>query len=107
MRDVRALPPEPPLTPEAAFALEVTRHQWRPLVLVLAVAVAGVVLVLVNFRLGALTLAAAAGLACYLRLKRSEADAGLLAVRAKYIDLTVLLVLAVALAVLGLWVPLI
>ncbi len=107
MSDEDAPPPEPPLTPEAAFALEVTRAQWQPLALVLLIAAAGVVLVLVNFRLGALTLAAASGLACYLRAARSEADAGLLAVRAKYIDVGVLLVLAVGLAVLGLWVPLI
>lgn len=100
-------PPEPPLHPQAAFALEVTRAQWRPLVIVLSIAVAGVALVFLNFRVGALTLAAAVVLALLIRLFRSEEDAGLLAVRAKYIDCTVLIVLAVGLAVLGLWVPLI
>jgi len=102
-----SLPPEPPLSPEAAFALEVTRKQWIPLVIVLAVAVAGVVLVLVNFRLGALTLAAAAGLAGFWRVTRSEEEVGLLAVRARYIDVIVLFFLAAGLVVLGLWVPLI
>lgn len=100
-------PPEPPLHPAAAFALEVTRAQWRPLLLVLSIAAAGVALVFLNFRVGALTLAAAVALALIIRLFRGEEEAGLLAVRAKYIDCTVLAVLAVGLAVLGLWVPLI
>ena len=102
-----SLPPEPPLSPEAAFANSVTRKQWMPLVIVLLIAGAGVVLVLLNFRLGALTLAAAAGIACFWRGTRSEEAVGLLAVRAKYIDVIVLLALAAGLFVLGLWVPLI
>ena len=102
-----ATPPEPPLHPQAAFALQVTGRQWRPLALVLVIAAVGVGLVFLNFRLGALTLAGAMGLALLIRLFRSEAGAGLLAVRAKYIDCTVLATLALGLAVLGLWVPLI
>jgi len=98
---------EPPLQPEAAFAMTVTRRQWLPLAIVLVIAMLGLVLVLLNFRLGALTLAAAVGTALVIRLTRSEADAGLLAVRARYIDAAVLGVLAVGLVVLGLWVPLI
>lgn len=100
-------PAEPPLHPEAAFALQVTPAQWRPLAIVLAVAVVGLLLVFINFRLGALILAAAVALALGIRGLRSEAEAGLLAVRAKYIDCAVLAALTVALVVLGLWVPLI
>lgn len=96
---------EPPLRPEAAFALEVTRRQWRPLALVLSLAVVGVVLVVINFRLGALTLAAAVGTALLIRASLSEEDAGLLAVRAKYLDVIALALLAAGLLVLGLWVP--
>ena len=98
---------EKPRTPEAAFALTVTRQQWAALAMVLTVAAAGVVLVFVNFRVGAETLAAAVGLALFLRATRSEESVGILALRAKRIDLVVLTVLTVALAVLGLWVPLI
>lgn len=98
---------EPPLHPRAAFAMHVTARQWRPLLIVLAVAAVGIGLVFLNFRVGALTLAAAVTLALLIRLLRSEEDAGLLAVRAKYIDCIVLTVLAIGLAVLGLWVPLI
>lgn len=100
-------PREPPLHPQAAFARHVTRAQWRPLALVLVIAVTGLLLVFVNFRAGALILALSVAIALAIRSLRSEADAGLLAVRAKYIDCTVLGLLTVALAVLGLWVPLI
>ena len=98
---------EPPLTPRAAFALQVTARQWRPLILVLAIAGVGLALVWVNFRLGALTLAASCATALVIRAFRSEEDAGLLAVRAKYLDVLVLAGLTAGLAVLGLWVPLI
>ncbi len=100
-------PDEPPLTPVAAFALTATPRQWRPLALVLGIAAMGLILVWVNFRLGALTLAGSAGVACMIRLTRSEEDAGLLAVRAAYIDVLFLAGVTVGLAVLGLWVPLI
>lgn len=100
-------PPEPPLHPEAAFALEVTREQWRPLTLVLMIAALGLGAVFLNFRLGTILLAASTGAALVIRLFRSEQDAGLLAVRAKYIDCSVLALLTVGLVVLGLWVPLI
>jgi hypothetical protein len=98
---------EPPLSPAVAFATTVTWRQWRPLALVLTIAVAGVLLVFVNFRLGALTLAASVAVTAVIRATRTEEDAGLLAVRARYIDLTFLVITASALAVLGLWVPLI
>lgn len=100
-------PPEPPLKPRAAFALTVTWQQWRPLALVLGIAALGLVLVWINFRLGALTLSASVATAFVIRLTRTEEDAGLLAVRAKYIDVAVLSLLSIGLFVLGLWVPLI
>ena len=103
----RPLEPEPPLTPEAAFALTVTRDQWRPLAVVLAVAAVGLVLLLVNFRLGALTLALSCAIAFSSRLLLTEEAAGILAVRAKYLDLTFLGVVTVGITVLAVWVPLI
>ena len=42
MTQTEDTPAEPPLQPRAAFALTVTRRQWRPLALVLTVAVLGV-----------------------------------------------------------------
>lgn len=107
MTEQEAGPTEPPLTPRAAFALQVTAKQWRPLILVLVIAGVGLALVWVNFRLGALTLAASTATALAIRAFRSEEDAGLLAVRAKYLDVLVLAGLTAGLAVLGLWVPLI
>ncbi len=98
---------EPPLEPSVAFALTVTRQQWRPLALVLTIAGAGLLLVWINFRFGALTLAAAVGTAMAIRAFGSQEQAGLLAVRARYIDVAVLGTLTVGLVVLGLWVPLI
>jgi hypothetical protein len=101
------LEPEPPLTPVAAFALSITREQWRPLSVVLAVAVVGLGLTLVNFRLGALILALSTGIAFCSRAILTDDAAGILAVRAKYLDLIVLGVLTVGIAVLAAWVPLI
>lgn len=100
-------PPEPPLHPEAAFAEQVTRAQWRPLALVLGITAVGLALVFVNFRAGTWLLAVATGVALLIRLLGSEAAAGLLAVRARYIDCLVLALLTLGLAVLGAWVPLI
>lgn len=100
-------PEEPPLHPEAAFALQVTRRQWRPLAVVLVLAAISLALVLVNFRLGALSLAAAVAVAFFLRLLLSEEAVGILAVRARYLDLAVLGLLTVGLTVLAVWVPLI
>jgi len=96
---------EDPRSPGAAFAVQVTWAQWRPLALVLAVMALGLPLVLVNFRLGALVLGGAATLAFFLRFFLTDEGAGILAVRAKYIDLIVLAGLSLGLLVLAVWVP--
>jgi hypothetical protein len=104
---VEPLEPEPPLTPAAAFALEVTAAQWRPLALVLLLAASGLGLLLVSFRLGALTVALSAAVAFTMRALLTDDAAGILAVRAKYLDLLFLGVVTVAIAVLAVWVPII
>lgn len=103
----QGLPEEPPLTPEAAYALTVTRTQWYPLASVLAVVALGLILSLFNFRYGALVLCAAVLMAFTMRAAMPEEDVGILAVRAKRWDLAVLGVLAVGLGVLALIVPII
>jgi hypothetical protein len=54
---------------------------------------------------GAVLLAASVILAVLMRLVLTDAQAGLLAVRSRGVDLAVMGVLATALAVLSLWVP--
>ena len=103
--DAGGPPREDPSSPGAAFARHVTWAQWRPLAIVLVVVAAGLPLVLVNFRLGAIVLGAAAALGFFLRLLLTDEAAGILAVRAKYLDLIVLSALAGGLFVLAIAVP--
>lgn len=101
------IPEEPPLTPEAAYALTVRRRDWYPLGSVLAVVAVALVLTLFNFRYGALMLCAAVLMAFGMRAIMPEKDVGILAVRAKRWDLLVLGVLALGLGLLALTVPII
>jgi hypothetical protein len=68
--------------------------------------VAALALVALNsFRLGAVLLAASVLLAAFLRLLLPDEDAGLLVVRSKRVDVSLLVVMGVALSVLAFWVP--
>lgn len=96
---------EDPRSPGAAFALHVTYAQWRPLIPVLILVGVGLALVLVDFRVGAVVLGAATGLAFTLRAVLADDAAGILAVRAKYLDLLVLGLLTSALILLAVIVP--
>jgi hypothetical protein len=79
--------------------------QW-PLVLVLSgVGVAMVLIGLDYFRRGCVVLSASVLLAAFLRMLLPEADAGMLAVRSKRIDVVVLGVLGIGLTVFTFWVP--
>jgi len=79
--------------------------QW-PIVLVLSgVAVAMVLIGLDYFRRGCVVLSASVLLAAFLRMLLPEADAGMLAVRSKRIDVLVLGVLGVGLTIFTFWVP--
>ncbi len=80
-------------------------RQW-PIALVLVGVAAALVLVALNsFRLGAVLLAASVLLAAFLRLLLPDEDAGLLVVRSKRVDVSLLIVMGVALSVLAFWVP--
>lgn len=80
-------------------------RQW-PIAVVLAGVVVALLLVAFNsFRLGAVLLAASVLLAAFLRLLLPAQDAGLLVVRSKRIDVSLLVVMGVALSVLAFWVP--
>lgn len=79
--------------------------QWPITVVLGGVVIALAIVALDRFRLGSLLLAASLVLAFLLRLVLSSERAGMLAVRAKKVDLIVLGVLAAALAVLAISVP--
>ena len=81
------------------------RARYGPPLLVLAVAGFGLALLLVSFRLGALVFAASMVLALVLRILLPTRQAGLLVVRNRVIDLTVLSILAGGLVLLALIVP--
>ena len=81
------------------------RQEW-PLAATLAVVVIGLVVVASgHFRRGTVVLSFGVGLALFLRTLLPSADAGLLAVRSKRVDVAVLAFLAVATSILALWVP--
>ena len=79
-----------------------------PLVVVLAGVVAGLGLAVLGpatWRAGCLVIGAALGLGAVLRIALPSREAGLLQVRSKAFDITLLLVLAVAVVVLAVLVP--
>jgi hypothetical protein len=80
-------------------------REW-PIGLVMLGVIASLMLIGFDaFRLGSILLAGSVLLAAFLRLLLPDDDAGLLAVRNKRIDVTVLVVLGGALSILGFWVP--
>lgn len=80
-------------------------RQW-PIVSVLGgIAVALLFIGLDRFRVGAVLLSASVVVAFILRIVLTDAQAGLLAVRPRGVDLVVLGTLAAMLSILALWVP--
>lgn len=79
--------------------------QWPITLVLLGVVVAMLLVVTDHFRRGSVALTASVLLAAFLRLLLPDEDAGWLAVRTRWIDVTTLGVLGVALAVFSLWVP--
>lgn len=80
-------------------------RQW-PITLVLTVMAAAMAFVAIDrFRVGSVLLSTSVLLALLLRVFLSDDDAGLLVVRAKSVDVGVLLVLSIALIGLTIWVP--
>lgn len=80
-------------------------RQWPIAVVMLGVLASLILIALDYFRIGTILLAASVLLAAFLRLLLPDQDAGLLVVRSKRTDVTVLVVLGVALSILGFWVP--
>ncbi len=80
-------------------------RQW-PIIIVLAgVAVAMILIALDSFRRGSVVLSASVLLAAFLRLLLPDADAGMLAVRSKKVDVLTLGLLGVGITVFTFWVP--
>lgn len=82
-----------------------TRKQWPILTVYAGVVVSLLCVVLVDFRLGAVGLSLSVLLAMALRWRLSDADAGMLRVRRRRVDLTMLGVLGTVLLILALVVP--
>jgi Ca2+/H+ antiporter len=80
-------------------------REWPIALVMLGVVVSLILIALDAFRVGSILLAGSVLLAAFLRLLLPEKDAGLLAVRAKRIDVSVLVALGIALSILGFWVP--
>lgn len=80
-------------------------REW-PIILVLSgVAVAMVFIALDSFRRGSVILSASVLLAAFLRLLLPDADAGMLAVRTKRIDVITLGLLGIGVTIFTFWVP--
>ena len=79
--------------------------QWPLTVVLVGVAIAMVMIGLDYFRRGCVVLSASVLLAAFLRLMLPDADAGMLAVRSRKVDVAVLGVLGLGLAVFTFWVP--
>jgi Protein of unknown function (DUF3017) len=79
--------------------------EW-PIILVLAgVGVAMMLIALDYFRRGSIVLSASVLLAGFLRLLLPDADAGMLVVRSRKVDVVILFVLGVGLTIFTFWVP--
>lgn len=81
------------------------KQQWPILSVYLGILAALVVVVFVDFRFGAIFLSSSVLLAFILRLRLSDTAVGLLRVRRRRVDLTVLATLGTFLLILALVVP--
>jgi Protein of unknown function (DUF3017) len=86
-----------------------TKRAWLsewPITLVLTgVAIAMVMIALDYFRRGSIVLSASVLLAAFLRLLLPDADAGMLVVRSRKVDVLTLAVLGIGLTIFTFWVP--
>ena len=81
------------------------KQQWPILSVYLGILAALIVVVFIDFRVGAILLSLSVLLAFVLRLRLPEAAAGLLRIRRRRVDLTVLATLGTFLLILALVVP--
>jgi hypothetical protein len=79
--------------------------QWPITLVLLGVATSMILIADDYFRRGCVVLSASVLLAAFLRLLLPESDAGMLTVRSRRIDVTVLGVLGIGLSVFAFWVP--
>lgn len=79
--------------------------QWPLTLVLIGVSVAMVMIGLDYFRRGCVILSASVLLAAFLRLMLPDADAGMLVVRSRKVDVAILAVLGVGLSVFTFWVP--
>ena len=81
------------------------KQQWPILSVYLGILAALIVVVFIDFRIGAILLSLSVLLAFVLRLRLPDAAAGLLRIRRRRVDLTVLATLGTFLLILALVVP--
>ncbi len=81
------------------------KQQWPILSVYLGILAALVVVIYVDFRFGAILLSLSVLLAFFLRLNLSDSAAGLLRIRKRRVDLTVMATLGTFLLILALVVP--
>ena len=80
-------------------------REWPITIVLIGVAVAMVFIALDSFRRGSVVLSASVLLAAFLRLLLPDADAGMLAVRTKKIDVITLGALGIGVTIFTFWVP--
>ena len=79
--------------------------QWPITLVLIGVGIAMALIAMDYFRRGSIVLSASVLLAAFLRLLLPESDAGMLVVRSRRIDVTILAVLGVGLTIFTFWVP--
>jgi hypothetical protein len=79
--------------------------QWPITLVLIGVGVAMVMIAMDYFRRGSIVLSASVLLAAFLRLLLPDADAGMLVVRSRKVDVLILAVLGVGLTIFTFWVP--
>jgi hypothetical protein len=79
--------------------------QWPITLVLIGVAIAMAMIAMDYFRRGSIVLSASVLLAAFLRLLLPEADAGMLVVRSRKVDVLTLAVLGVGLTIFTFWVP--
>lgn len=79
--------------------------QWPITIVLIGITIALLMIAMDHFRRGSIVLSASVMLAAFLRLLLPEGEAGMLAVRSKPVDITVLGCLAIGLSVFTFWVP--
>jgi hypothetical protein len=79
--------------------------QWPITIVLVGITVALLMIALDHFRRGSIVLSASVMLAAFLRLLLPDAEAGMLAVRSRKVDVAVLGGLAIGLSIFTYWVP--